>query len=663
MKPALLLIDLQQDFLSRPGLLPECEILVTAVADLLGVARARAIPVFHVHTQVAADGRDCMPHWANRDPIPCRAGTPGGTPPPALEPVSGEAVVRKRFYNAFEGQELEQRLRAARVDTLVLAGVYLNACIQATALEGYARGFRILIAEEAVGSTDILHAECTRRWLEQRVARFVPHRTLRQQLVGAESPATTELEVGWVDGVWRHAGPSVDILEHASPLDSSDVVTRMGEADPDVVEAAMSAARRYCRERPGHAPLLRGLRAWGDAIEARRDDLVRGMARELGKPVADGHEEVTRAVAHLRWSVQLAEETEPGWPGGRVRRHPRGVVGLLTPWNNPVAIPLAKISAALAFGNAVVWKPSPLAMDTTRRVIQCYAEAGLPCGALQLLAGGARTGRELVAHTGVDAVSVTGSEATGRWVRALCARGGTPLQAELGGNNAVIVDRHADVDHLAAPLARAAFSFAGQRCTAIRRIIVARPVAHALEAALKTAVEALPSGDPLDPSTVLGPLVSSAHRDAIEAEVAEAIAAGARLVCGGQRPDAAGPGAWLRPALLADARPDSPIVQRESFGPIAMLLVADDLGHAITLANGVPQGLVAGLLGSDAAGRRRFAEQVEAGILRFDDGPLSPHPGAPFGGWKASHLGPPEHGIWDREFYTRPQAVYGGDIE
>ena len=660
MNPVLLLIDLQQDFLSRPGLLPEPDALIAANAALLTLARNSAVPVVHVHTLVDPDGGGCMPHWAGLAEIPCRLGTRGAAPPPALSPADGEGVLGKRFYSAFDNPELEGHLRGLGVDTLVLGGIYLNACIQATALDAYARGLRVLVVDEAVGSSDALHGELTRRWLSARAAGFLSLHALRERISPGAGAAPVTAETACIEGAWRRI-PGPAPMRHVSPVNPAQLVAEAGEADAATVASAVSAASRYRPDTRQRTQLPGMLDSWRALLELQVDALARAMALEIGKPVSDGREEVHRALAHMTAAIELAQEPEPAWPGAHLRHHPLGVVALLTPWNNPVAIPLAKITAALAFGNAAVWKPSPLAMDVARRLMNSYLEAGLPRAALQLLWGAGPTARALVRDPRVNGVSVTGSVSTGRAIAALCTPDGKPLQAELGGNNALIIDAGAPVEALADDLARAAFSFSGQRCTAIRRFIAIRPVAGRLEAALRSAVAALPPGDPLDPATVIGPLASAARLEAIETCVADALAQGARLVCGGERPAGQGPGFWYAPTLLADAPPDSTIVREESFGPVAVIQVAENLEHAVSLCNAVPHGLLAGLVGADDHARRYFAGAAEAGILRFDNGPLRVHPQAPFGGWKASGIGPPEHGVWDRAFYTRPQAIYGAN--
>jgi acyl-CoA reductase-like NAD-dependent aldehyde dehydrogenase len=287
------------------------------------------------------------------------------------------------------------------------------------------------------------------------------------------------------------------------------------------------------------------------------------------------------------------------------------------------------------------------------------SDAGAPPELVNLVFGEADTARRLIVDPRVDAISLTGSSQTGRRAAALCALHGKPLQAELGGNNAAIVLADCDVEAEAAGLALAAFGFAGQRCTATRRIIVERSIAARFEDALLAATKALRVGDPEDAGTQVGPLISSEHRDSVAAVLAHAVREGARILCGGGPPPGLANGCYFLPTLVTGLAPESSLAQEESFGPLALLLEAEGLEEAIRIANGVPQGLVASVCTRDAVARERFAASVEAGILKLAPGALAVHPEAPFGGWKASGIGPPEHGDWDREFYARAQALYG----
>jgi len=342
-----------------------------------------------------------------------------------------------------------------------------------------------------------------------------------------------------------------------------------------------------------------------------------------------------------------------------VRQAPLGTVALLTPWNNPVAIPVGKLAPALGFGNTVLWKPAHQAPGCARVVAECLAAAGLPPGTVNLVFGEADTARQIIADPRVAAVAVTGSHATGRSAAALCGHFQKPLQAELGGNNAAVVLRDADLEAEAVGLAVASFGFAGQRCTATRRFIVERAVAGPFTRALQDAVAALRIGDPAATDTQVGPLISLTARDQVLAVLERARAEGGRVLCGGTLPAGLDHGAYLAPALVTGLAPEADLVQEETFGPVAVIQLADDLDEALRLANGVRQGLVAGLATRDPAALRRFVEEVEAGIVKLTPGALPVHADAPFGGWKASGIGPPEHGAWDREFYSRPQALYG----
>jgi acyl-CoA reductase-like NAD-dependent aldehyde dehydrogenase len=285
----------------------------------------------------------------------------------------------------------------------------------------------------------------------------------------------------------------------------------------------------------------------------------------------------------------------------------------------------------------------------------------VPAGLVNVVLGTNEAARALCRDPGIAAVSLTGSLEAGRVVAALCADGLKPLQAELGGNNAAIVLADADLERLVPDLVASAFGFAGQRCTAIRRFVVVESLAARLAALVAERIGVLVVGDPADPATDVGPLISAEKRERVLALLADAERTGARTIVGGTVPPGWERGAWLAPTLVTDVAPESPLVQEETFAPVAVLQVARDLEHALALANGVPQGLVQAVHTRDAGARARVLEAAEAGIVQLAPGPLAIHPRAPFVGWKASGLGPPEHGVWDAWFYARVQARYGGD--
>jgi acyl-CoA reductase-like NAD-dependent aldehyde dehydrogenase/nicotinamidase-related amidase len=663
----LLLVDLQNDFLARPGLVPDRDRLCAGAAELLDAARRRGLAVIHAQTLTRPDGSDRMPHWKRLGRAECVEGTPGAQAPAALQPADGELVLRKRFFSAFGDARLDPWLRRRGVEHLLVAGVYLQSCVRSTVLDAYERGYEVTVVEDAVGTTEPLHAELTRSYLAERAASFQPAAGVLADL-GEPSPSdlAAPLPVALIGGAPRQTSDHPCIV-HRNPCRTAEVLSRVPRGGEAEIEAAAEACESAGEEWAKAAGSRRAdlLERWALDLETQRERLTDLIVREVGKPRRAAEEEVGRAVAHVRIAAELAldpaQASQRIAPGVAAARRPLGVVGLVTPWNNPLAIPVGKIAPALAFGNAVVLKPAPEASATALALLDSLHRAGLREGLVNVVLGDGATARALCREPRIAAVSVTGSIATGRTVAALCALGMKPLQAELGGNNAALVLRDADLESAAHGLARAAFGFAGQRCTAIRRFVVEESVAPRFEELLRDAIAGLVNGEPNDPATEVGPLISVDKRDAIAASIESAVSSGARLVIGGGVPRGLEHGAWLAPALLADVDRRSRIAREESFAPLAVLLRARDLDDALALANGVAHGLVMSVHTRDERARARLLEAAQAGILQLASGPLAVHPRAPFSGWKASGLGPPEHGVWDAAFYTRTQAVYSDE--
>ena len=624
MKPLLLLVDLQNDFLSAPGLEPASAEIVARAARLLAGARSAGVPVIHVRTSVDPVADDRMPHWKALGRWKCVPGTPGHGSPPELEPAAGERVVSKTFFSAFDAPELAPTLAAAGADTLFVAGVHLHGCVRATVLDAYARGFEVWVAEDAVGSDDPLHAAVTRRYLDGRAARFAPVEEVLG-LVSRGAPAAAPADAGLAQKAAASARDAGRDWRRVAPEERARLLTRLAE----LLDAAAPATARE-------------------------------LAVDIGKPVRQGEAETRRAAVLVRNAAALrADARVRSGPDSLYRRVAVGVVAVVTPWNNPVAIPWGKIGPAIALGNAVVWKPAPPATGVALRMLALAREAGLPEGLVQVVAGDHRMAAAVMSAPGVDAVSISGSSLAGWAAQEICARRRIPLQAELGGNNAAIVWEGADLARAAELVAFGAFSFAGQRCTANRRVIVAPALFDAFLGHLTSAVAALAWGDPLDPATQVGPMISEAARDRVAAAVARAAAAGTRVIA----PHGAAPRdsrASFPPTLVIEPAHDSAIVQEEAFGPILVVERARDFEEALDLVNGVRQGLVAALFAGPGGWRERFQEAIRVGILKWDSSTADADAFAPFGGWKSSGLGPPEHGPGNVEFYTRLQAIYGG---
>ena len=465
-----------------------------------------------------------------------------------------------------------------------------------------------------------------------------------------------------VGGADRHGQGAV--LERRNPSDHDDLVGVVPIGTHDDVAAAIDAAATALadwrrRTGPSRAELLH---AWGEAIAERADRFAELITREVGKPIGEARGEVARAVVICRYyageAVRELGEVIPAQAPDAMQftlRDPVGVVGLITPWNFPVAIPLWKAAPALAFGNTVVLKPSEHAGAVAALLVESAVAAGFPAGVFNVVHGDGSTGAALVSHDGVRAVSFTGSATVGARVQAAAAARNVRCQTEMGGKNVVIVCDDADLDRAAQLTAAGAFRFAGQKCTATSRVIVDRAVADALVDRLRDATAALKLGPVSDPGCAIGPLVTATARDRVAATLG---AAPAEAAFEGVLPD--GPewvrGNWLVPrALHVDAA--HPVAQDELFAPVLAVLQADGLDEAIALANATRYGLSASLFTRDLGRAFRYIREIEVGLVRVNGDTTGVDPHAPFGGMKASSSGSREQGRAARDFYTETRTV------
>jgi acyl-CoA reductase-like NAD-dependent aldehyde dehydrogenase len=409
----------------------------------------------------------------------------------------------------------------------------------------------------------------------------------------------------------------------------------------------------------GRAELLARL---GSVLAEEAEPLARQMAAEVAKPVSLGRAEVARSITLLAAAAEQAAALDGAGSsienGRGFRRRPAGLDAENTPWNNPQAIPHGKNAPAVAFGNTVVWKPAPAGTGVAVRLLELIERAGWPADWVRLVTGGREVVERLVGEEDVDAVTLSGSPAAGRTVAALCARRYLPLQAELGGNNAAIVLPDADLEDAARRVADGAFAFAGQRCTANRRVIVDAAVYPEFLDRLQAAAAIFPWGDPFAEETRMGPLISAASRERVAAVIARARAAGVGVLSpwSGRAPGDGG--AWQPPVIVTCDDPGAEIVQEETFGPVLVVQRAEGWDRALSLLDGVRQGLAAALFSRSEERRRDFLARARAGILKIGESTADAAADLPFGGWKASGCGPPEHGPGNRDFYTRLQAIY-----
>ncbi len=444
-----------------------------------------------------------------------------------------------------------------------------------------------------------------------------------------------------------------------SPQDPTGLVGEFAVATPAEVAARVEAGRRAQREWAGLGAAGRAgaLGAAAQALGERSDEAATLVVREVGKPLVEARGEVARAISILRYYAQASfAPTGDLYPPSLTgllytERRPWGVAGLVTPWNFPLAIPLWKSAPALAAGNAIVLKPSPEAAACAAFLAEILVPH-LPEGLFSVVQGGADTGGAVVDLA--DVISFTGSVAVGRTVIAAAAARGVPAQCEMGGQNAAIVLPDADPGPTAAMIAGAGMGYAGQKCTATRRVIVVGAADPFVEA-LAEAVRALPAAAPEEASTAVGPLINEAAERRVADAVGEGRSRGGRVLAGGGAADREG---WFfEPTLLDGLATDDRLLREETFGPLVALQHADDLAGALALANDVPFGLVTSLHGRDL-------DQLLAGVAGCDSGLIkvnAPTTGvdfyAPFGGEKASSYGPREQGPAAIDFYSSTRTI------
>ncbi len=436
-----------------------------------------------------------------------------------------------------------------------------------------------------------------------------------------------------------------------NPADPADILLRVAAPGAAAVTDAVTKARAA---QPGWLAGGAGARsaaltAAAEAIEAAAEELAALAVREVGKPLTEARAEVARTAAIWRYYAQAPYEPtgavhQPfGGPGLLLtRRRPHGVAALITPWNFPFAIPSWKAAPALAVGNTVVVKPAPEATACALRLVEILQQA-LPGAVFTVVPGGATEGGALI--TSSDAVSFTGSTTVGHEVVRTATARGLPVQAEMGGLNAAIVLPDADIERAAAHIAAAIAGYAGQKCTATSRVIPVGAARDPLREALAVALRDVRVGDPADPATVCGPLISEQARDRMS-QACEGLA----TVTGGTPPDR--PGWYAAPTLVEKLPPEHRLLREEVFGPVAALLPADDLAHAVRIANRVPYGLVTSVHTADLDTALHGLDHLDTGMVRVN----APSNGVdfhlPFGGTKASSHGAREQGRAALDFYT-----------
>lgn len=470
-----------------------------------------------------------------------------------------------------------------------------------------------------------------------------------------------------IGGEWVQ---SSDTQDNINPSDTREVVGVYASGTAEHVDLAVQAARSAFPAWSSTSPQLRHdiLKRAAAELATRKEELGRLLSSEEGKTLPEGIGEVQRAASVLDFmageALRIPGERLAGLvPGSdaEVTREPLGVIGIIAPWNFPIAIPAWKIAPALAYGNTVVFKPADLVPGSAWALVDILQRAGLPAGVLNLVMGkGSVIGSALSSHPGVDAISFTGSVPTGRRIAQAAVTGPAMkrLQLEMGGKNPLIVLDDANLDTAVECAVQGAFYSTGQRCTASSRFVVTRGVHDQFVSRVIERLKQVRVGHALREDTDIGPVVDARQLETNLRYLALGQEEGAELAFGGEVLERDTPGFYLQPALLTATRPDMRVVREEIFGPVATVSLADDYEHALALANDTEFGLSAGICTSSLAHATHFKRHSQAGIVKVNQATSGLDFHLPFGGRKASSYGPREQGRYAVDFYTVIKTSY-----
>ena len=468
----------------------------------------------------------------------------------------------------------------------------------------------------------------------------------------------------FINGEWL-AGATAS--KNINPSDVSDVVGEYAQADRAQADAAIAAAKAAATSWGQSTPQQRAdaLDFIGTELLARKDEIGRILAREEGKPLGNGVAETMRAGQIFKFFAQEAlridgvslASVRPG-VDITVTRESVGVVGLICPWNFPIAIPAWKMAPALAFGNCVVFKPADLVPGSAWALVEIASRSGLPKGVLNLVMGrGSIVGQAMLDSRDVNAISFTGSVETGARVAQVCAARGAKFQLEMGGKNPLVVLNDANLDAAVAGAVDGAFFQTGQRCTASSRLIVEAKIHDAFVEKMVTATKALKVDHALKEGTQVGPVVDEKQLAQDESYV-EIGRKEAELACGGERLNRETKGHYLSPALFINSTNDMRINREEIFGPVASVIKVGSYDEALAVANDTPFGLSAGIYTTSLKAATDFRKKSQAGMVMVNLPTAGVDYHVPFGGRKGSSFGPREQGRFAAEFYSAVKTAY-----
>lgn len=469
----------------------------------------------------------------------------------------------------------------------------------------------------------------------------------------------------YIGGKWRN-GSNGKVFNSINPA-SEEVLARVNAADVADVDAAVQAASEAFKTwRLTPAP-LRGeiLFKVGDLLKQKKEELARLLTQDMGKVISEARGDVQEAIdmayymgGEGRRLLGYTAPVEMQNKFGMAVRDPSGVVGIITPWNFPIAVPSWKIFPALVAGNTIIWKPSPETPAISAAFVKVFEEAGVPAGVFNLLlAPGADVGKALVEHPGVRVLSFTGSTTTGRAIAEAAGRLNKKVSLEMGGKNAIIVLDDANLELVVDATLWAAFGTTGQRCTAASRLIVQKGVAPKLKEALLDRTKKLTIGDGLDPKVEVGPVINRIALDRIHNFVEIGKKEGARALVGASKADL-GKGFFYQPTLFDGVQPGSTLEREEIFGPVLSIIEVDTFEEAIEVNNRSQYGLSTSIFTQDVNRAFTAMRDIASGLVYINHGTTGAEIQFPFGGVRGTGNGHREAGQAGLDLFTEWKSIY-----
>jgi len=473
----------------------------------------------------------------------------------------------------------------------------------------------------------------------------------------------------YISGTWIESS-SGKTVPNINPANTSEILCNTPLSTREEAKAAIASAKEAFPKWKATPAPVRGKLMFKAMLllQEHLDEVATALTKEEGKILREAKGEIQRALNIMEFTAgqgrRLNGETIPSeLPNTFIYtlRQPIGVVGLVTPWNFPVAIPIWKIAPALVAGNTVVFKPATLTPLTAVKICEIFEKAGFPPGVLNMVIGGGGTvGDEIVNHPDVHGISFTGSNDVGCNLYAQASRRGVRVQCEMGGKNPLVIMSDADLPLAIEGTVLGAFGSTGQRCTAASRIIVEESIVEKFTDMLLARLEKFKVGDGMDASVDMGPSVDEGQMNTVLSYIEIGKSEGAKLLRGGKRltDGAFSKGFFVEPTIFSNVTPDMRIAQEEIFGPVLSIIKAKDFDEALHIANNVKFGLSASLYSNDNSKIMRFAEHAEVGKVHINSSTIGGEAQAPFGGTKATGIGPRECGTEVFNFYTEVKTVY-----